>query len=91
MELTGLVIMQMQALGQTLAQFLTKLAIMPALMLNKSSRVMPGLRATPAGMTTTSQPSKALGKSSPVKPSTQTSVGIWLRSLATPGVKGATS
>ncbi len=34
---------------------------MPALMLNKSSRVMPGLRATPAVMTTTWAPSRQAG------------------------------
>ena len=32
---------------------------MPALMLNRSSRVMPGLRGTPAGMTTRSTPVSA--------------------------------
>ncbi len=90
-ELTGLVIMQIHALGQVFAQLRTRLAIMLALMLNKSSRVIPGLRATPAGITTTSAPSRALVKSSPVKPSTVTSVGMWLKSVATPGVKGATS
>lgn len=30
----------------------------PAFVLNKSSRVMPGLRGTPAGMTTTSAPNQ---------------------------------
>ncbi len=32
---------------------------MPALMLKRSSRVMPGLRGTPAGMTTRSAPCQA--------------------------------
>jgi hypothetical protein len=35
------------------------LLTMPALILNRSSRVMPGLRGTPAGMITTSQPLSA--------------------------------
>ncbi|MPC15475.1 hypothetical protein E2C01_008267 [Portunus trituberculatus] len=48
--------MQIMALGQFSAQALARLATMEALVLNRSSRVMPGLRGTPAGITTTSQP-----------------------------------
>mmetsp|Transcript_8751 Transcript_8751/g.18845 ORF Transcript_8751/g.18845 Transcript_8751/m.18845 type:complete len:222 (+) Transcript_8751:378-1043(+) len=65
-ELTGLEMMRKQALGQALAACLMRLATMLAFVLNKSSRVMPGLRGTPAGITTTWQPSRAFGKSSPV-------------------------
>lgn len=39
-----------------LAQASAKVATMDAFVLNRSSRVMPGLRGTPAGMTTTSAP-----------------------------------
>ncbi len=50
--------------GQLSATASTRLLTMPALMLNRSSRVMPGLRGTPAGMTTTSTPFKAAASSS---------------------------
>ena len=44
---------------------------MPALMLKRSSRVMPGLRGTPAGITTRSAPARHAGRfSSPVWPVT---------------------
>ena len=91
MAFTGLVIIPIRAFGQTSAAFATKSRTIPALILNKSARVIPGLRATPAGINTTSAPSNALPKSSPEKPSTLISVGMWLTSFATPGVKGATS
>ena len=52
---------------------------------------MPGLRGTPAGITTISALAIAASASSPTNPLTATSVGIWLRSTATPGVNGATS
>ncbi|RUS15263.1 hypothetical protein BC937DRAFT_92681 [Endogone sp. FLAS-F59071] len=42
----------MKALGAYLAAAVARSLTMPALILNKSSRVMPGLRGTPAGMTT---------------------------------------
>lgn len=42
------------ALGQFLAMELAMSLIMPALTLKRSSRVIPGLRGTPAGITTTS-------------------------------------
>mmetsp|Transcript_13014 Transcript_13014/g.33529 ORF Transcript_13014/g.33529 Transcript_13014/m.33529 type:complete len:318 (+) Transcript_13014:249-1202(+) len=90
-ELTGLEMIRMAALGQASAQPATKFFTMPALMLNRSSRVMPGLRGTPAGITTTSQPSRALVSSSPVKPVHEELVAMWERSAATPGVMGATS
>ncbi len=45
--------------GQCLPQASTRLFTMPALILNRSSRVMPGLRGTPAGMITTCAPFRA--------------------------------
>ena len=60
-------------------------------MLKRSERSIPGLRATPAEIKTTSAPLSAAVGSSPAKPSTLTAVGIWLTSLATPGVTGAIS
>jgi len=63
----------------------------PALVLNRSSRVIPGLRGTPAGMTTTSQPVNASSNCSAPYPDTFTPVGMWLRSAATPGTTGFTS
>mmetsp|Transcript_36749 Transcript_36749/g.55476 ORF Transcript_36749/g.55476 Transcript_36749/m.55476 type:complete len:222 (+) Transcript_36749:579-1244(+) len=90
-EFTGLEMMRMQALGQALAQPATKFFTILALMLNKSSRVMPGLRGTPAGITTTSQPSRAFVRSSPVYPVVLAPVAMCERSAATPGVMGATS
>ena len=59
--------------------------------LKRSSRDMPGLRGTPAGMTTTSAPVSASTSPSFLKPVTLAFVGMWLRSAATPGVKLATS
>ena len=53
---TGLEMMLMSASGQCSAIPSTRLLTMPALMLKRSSRVMPGLRGTPAGMMTRSQP-----------------------------------
>ena len=81
----------MHAFGQVTATFSIKLRTMPALMLNKSERSMPGLRATPAEISTTSAPFNAGVGSSPAKPSTLTAVGMWLTSTATPGVTGAIS
>ncbi|RHN40939.1 hypothetical protein MtrunA17_Chr8g0360511 [Medicago truncatula] len=44
---------------------------MPALMLKRSSRVIPGFLGTPAGIITTSAPSKAFpSSSSPAYPGT---------------------
>ena len=51
-------------LGHALAAASTRPLTMPALMLNRSSRVMPGLRGTPAGMMTRSQPLSAASSSS---------------------------
>ena len=47
-ELTGLEMMAIMALGQTLAAAVQMSATMLALVLNRSSLVMPGLRGTPA-------------------------------------------
>jgi len=44
---------QLKNSWQTLAQASMRVATMPALVLKRSSRVMPGLRGTPAGITTT--------------------------------------
>merc|ERR1719230_1275254 len=90
-ELTGLEMMFTIAFGQYLATPSARVFTMPALVLNKSSRVIPGLRGTPAGITTTSQPVRAFLRSSPEKPSTVPFVDIWDKSTATPGVIGATS
>jgi len=58
----------------------------PALILKRSSRVIPGLRGTPAGTTTISQPIRALSSSlTPLKPVTLALVLMWLKSVATPG------
>ena len=48
--------MPIKALGHDWAQALIKSLTIDALVLNKSSRVMPGLRGTPAGIITTSTP-----------------------------------
>ena len=54
--------MPISALGQTAAAATAKSRTIEALMLKRSSRVIPGLRGTPAGMMTTSQPSRELYK-----------------------------
>lgn len=60
--------MLMTASGQLAATASHRLFTMPALMLKRSSRVMPGLRGTPAGMTTSSAPLRASASwSAPVK------------------------
>jgi hypothetical protein len=86
-ELTGLAMMSTCAAGQTVPTACASSATMDALVLNRSSRVMPGLRGTPAGMTTTSAPSSALCRLSlPLKPVTLARVLMCDRSAATPGV-----
>ena len=84
------------ASGQYLPHPSTSVFTMLAFVLNRSSRVIPGLRGTPAGMTTTSQPVSA--RSSPPFPAgghapaagrspvTLARVGQCDRSAATPGV-----
>uniref|UniRef100_A0A0A9F8H4 Uncharacterized protein n=1 Tax=Arundo donax TaxID=35708 RepID=A0A0A9F8H4_ARUDO len=58
----------MKASGQLSATASTSDLTMLALMLKRSSRVMPGFLGTPAGMTTTSTPFKQLASSEgPVK------------------------
>ena len=74
--LTGLVIIPIRALGQLSAQEETRFFTIPALILNKSERSMPGLRATPAEINTISAFSKAGEGSSPEYPSTLTGVGM---------------
>lgn len=65
--------MAMMASGQLAATPSHSVFTMPALMLKRSSRVMPGLRGTPAGITTSSAPLSAPASSSaPVYPVTCT-------------------
>ena len=86
-ELTGFEITFSSALGHASAHAETKSRTMPALILNRSSRVMPGLRGTPAGMMTTSHPfSASWSWSGPAYPVTTALVLMWERSAATPGV-----
>ncbi|ANB15276.1 hypothetical protein AWJ20_2902 [Sugiyamaella lignohabitans] len=63
-ELTGLEIIRTKALGAYLATPSMMSRTMPALILKRSSLVIPGLRGIPAGMTTMSAPVKA-----PLRPS----------------------
>ena len=86
-ELTGLEMIATSARGQYRATPCASVATIPALMLNKSSRVMPGLRGTPAGITTSAAPASAAPSSaSPVCAVTRAGVSMWARSAATPGV-----
>ena len=58
-------------LGQYLAMAMHKDFTMPALMLKRSSRVIPGFLGTPAGIITISDPSNACPScSSPAYPAT---------------------
>ena len=79
------------AFGQLSAQEVTKFSTIPALILKRSERSIPGLRAIPAEIKTMSAFTRAGEGSSPEKPSTLTGVGMWLKSAATPGVTGAIS
>lgn len=54
--LTGLEMMPIRALGATSAAAWTRSLTMDALVLNKSSRDMPGFRGTPAGIMMTWAP-----------------------------------
>ena len=86
-ELTGLEMMLSSARGHASAHAATRSRTIPALILNRSSRVMPGLRGTPAGMMTTSHPLRASWSwSGPAYPVTAALVLMWERSAATPGV-----
>uniref|UniRef100_A0A0A9EUG6 Pco104294 n=1 Tax=Arundo donax TaxID=35708 RepID=A0A0A9EUG6_ARUDO len=58
-ELTGLLITSTIALGQHFAIPSQRVRTIPALMLNKSSLVIPGFRGTPAGIITRSIPIRA--------------------------------
>ena len=62
---TGFVTIPIQALGQISATFSTRFLIIPALILKRSARVIPGLRASPAVISTICASSNALSKSSP--------------------------
>ena len=91
-ELTGLDITLRMASGQCLAQFDTRSRTMPALILKRSSRVMPGLRGTPAGMTTRSHPERACGSwSGPWNPRVLARELTCETSAATPAARGTTS
>ena len=60
-ELTGLLIMHSMASGQTLEAASERDMAIPALMLNRSSRVMPGFLGTPAGIITILLPEVNVG------------------------------
>lgn len=90
-EFTGLEMTRRWAVGQYFAQAPTRSATMEALVLNRASRSMPGLRGTPAGMTTTEAPSRAAFKSLVVCPVTLAFVFTWPTSAATPITSGARS
>ncbi|ESS61997.1 hypothetical protein TCDM_10379 [Trypanosoma cruzi Dm28c] len=94
MLFTGFVTIQKQALGDTEAHVKTRSMTMPAFTLNRSSRVIPGLRGTPATMTKTSTPSassvsagsRGTGGSFPAAYFTVIPArSMWDRSAATPG------
>merc|ERR1719452_225516 len=86
-ELTGLEMMPIMASGQTLAAAAAMVATMDALVLKRSSLVMPGFLGTPAGMTTISAPTRlASSWSAPTNPVVVALVSMWDRSAATPGV-----
>ena len=61
-NLTGLEMIASTASGANLPQPSTSVLTMPAFVLKRSSRVMPGLRGTPAGITTTSAPRSAASR-----------------------------
>lgn len=86
-ELTGFEMIQTSASGHVWAIAVVKSATMVAFTLKRSSRVMPGLRGTPAGITTTSQPSSAFFSSAgPTCALTLHLVSMWLKSAPTPFV-----
>lgn len=101
-ELTGLEITSTKAFGQAEAIPVAKSRTMPALILKRSSRVIPGyelaihlllrgqftLRGTPAGMTTMSAPVRACLRPSSFgrNPVVFDAELMWLKSAATPGV-----
>mmetsp|Transcript_31268 Transcript_31268/g.79868 ORF Transcript_31268/g.79868 Transcript_31268/m.79868 type:complete len:205 (+) Transcript_31268:178-792(+) len=100
-ELTGFEMIASTASGANLPHPSTSVLTIPAFVLNRSSRVMPGLRGTPAGITTTSAPLTAassplscVGGQAPADgrwPVIFAPVGQCERSAATPGRTGATS
>ena len=72
-ELTGLLITLTIAFGQHLTIPSQSVLTIPALMLNRSSLVIPGLRGTPAGMITRSIPVRAFSScGGPKNPRTYT-------------------
>mmetsp|Transcript_82293 Transcript_82293/g.155134 ORF Transcript_82293/g.155134 Transcript_82293/m.155134 type:complete len:213 (-) Transcript_82293:167-805(-) len=91
MEFTGFTINARMAFGQNFAQASTRPFAMSAFTLKRSSRVMPGLRGMPAGMSTKSQPVRHSSKLSIgfsptfiTKPLTATFFSMWFKSAATP-------
>ena len=87
-EHTGLEMTRTLALGEASAAALARSRTMEALVLKRSSRVMPGLRGTPAGMRTISAPLRASFRPEPsgvgLWPETTLLVLMWPRSAATP-------
>ena len=73
---TGFVIIPIKAFGQVSAHTETRFLTIPALILKRSDRSIPGLRATPAEINTISAFTRAGEGSSPAKPETLTAVGI---------------
>ena len=79
---TGLEMMRMLASGACSAAALARSRTMEALVLKRSSRVMPGLRGTPAGMTTISAPLRASARPEGVASWPRTWVCQLLKALA---------
>mmetsp|Transcript_17646 Transcript_17646/g.39838 ORF Transcript_17646/g.39838 Transcript_17646/m.39838 type:complete len:214 (+) Transcript_17646:204-845(+) len=90
-EFTGFTIMAITASGQNFAHASTMPLAMPAFVLKRSSRVMPGLRGTPAGMKTRWHPVRHSSRcsisflpNSMTKPLTVHFLSKWPKSAATP-------
>lgn len=77
---------QITAPGQCEATASTKPLTIAALIPNKSSRLIPGLRGTPAGITTTSLPARHSGNVPGRWPVTVPGLGMCDKSEETPGV-----
>mmetsp|Transcript_1317 Transcript_1317/g.2940 ORF Transcript_1317/g.2940 Transcript_1317/m.2940 type:complete len:233 (-) Transcript_1317:159-857(-) len=90
MEFTGLEMMSIMASGQFFAQAAASPALIDALILNRSSLVIPGFRGTPAGTTTMLQSFRAASLSLNPPVTWQCELTCEM-STATPGTTGATS
>jgi hypothetical protein len=86
-ELMGFEITMIMALGQCVVHPSVRVFTIEALMLRRLSRVIPGFRGTPAGITTESAPLSHFSKplSSGEAPYTWHLIEMWLKSAATPG------